>query len=582
MLAETAQSGESSLLARLIETQERIEARLYRIEEQTNEGSFNRRTSGRCSLEGSPRRQEVLRHVEEWQQGRCSPVPQRRRRNSDSMCHSSAMVAVKSAPMLRKHAPSLTEPMALSIRGPPNGYTFRPHSTSPPKPVDQGTERDNGARGCQGAETPPHAICSPPTVLLRAASHDLIETPACIGRRGRRVRPSREQLEETCATLDGATPHHNRPSGRDMPHPETGGATQVRRHSRRPSKEETDTSVSATPAQLRRGRLPRKSKEELEYEISAATLDERLARDAQPAAAAQPEAHAPSTLLPAPAGAWSAGDTECDVQGVLDPHRFHEPVPSYVLHPDAKWRVGWNVIVGVVALMSTVAMPLNLAFYTASDTTVLGRSDQVLLLLTDTLFGIDLVLAFFTSYHDAAKQPVTSPRLIRRRALLIDLVPGLCSSLPFELLDAIFTPNRNPLVVLKILRVVKLGGAKRSLADAGAHPGLLRLLQMSLLYLLIVHLASCLYWAVATREEGATLDDLGCDPAVSPLVESWGVCPELRNAATPLTDKYFHSFYLAAAMMKGSNYPSPLETPSKGATAHRTPWASRALLVPRP
>ena len=453
------EAGEASLLARLIETQERIEARLCRIEEQANEGSFNKRTSGRCSLEGSPRRQEALRHVEEWQQGRCSPVPQRRRRNSDSMCHAAAMAAAISA--ASQHAPSLTEPMgphqALSIRGPPTGYVSRPpHSTSPPKRVEQGAERDNGERERQGAET------APPTVLLRAASHDRIEAPACTGRRGRLVRPSRDELEETCAILDGATPHRTRQRSKEVPQPETAGASpfEVRRHSRRPGKEETDTSVSATPAQLRRGRLPRKSKEELEYEISVATLDERLARArAQPTAVAQPEAHAPSTLSHAPAGAWSAGDdTEGDVQDVLDPHRFHEPVPSYVLHPDAKWRVGWNVIVGVVALMSTVAMPLNLAFYTASDTTVLGRSDQVLLLLTDTLFGIDLVLAFFTSYHDAAKQPVTSPRLIRRRALLIDLVPGLCSSLPFELLDATFAPNRNPLVVLKILRVVKLGG----------------------------------------------------------------------------------------------------------------------------
>lgn len=88
---------------------------------------------------------------------------------------------------------------------------------------------------------------------------------------------------------------------------------------------------------------------------------------------------------------------------------------------------------------------------------------------------------------------------------------------------------------------------------------------MSLLYLLTVHLTSCLYWAVATREAGTTLDDLGCDPAVSPLVESWGVCPELRDDATPLTDMYFHSFYIAAVIMKGSNYPAPLETPSKGA-----------------
>ena len=569
-------AGETSLLARLIETQERIEARLYRIEKQANEGSFNKRTSGRGSLEGSPRRQEALKHVEEWQQGRCSPVPQRRRRNSDSMCHAAAMAAAVSAPILRQHAPSLTEPMgpqALSIRGPPTGYVSRPpHSTSSPKRVDHGTERDDGEREPMGQQAlsirrPPHRN--------RAKSKE-IQQPET----GGASRRSREQLEETCAILDGATPHRTRQRSKEVPQPETAGASpfEVRRHSRSPGKEETDTSVSATPAQLRRGRLPRKSKEELDYEISAATLDERLARArAQPTAAAQPEAHAPSTLSHARAGAWSAGDdTEGDVQDVLDPHRFHEPVPSYVLHPDAKWRVGWNVVVGVAALWSTVAMPLNLAFYTV------GRSDQLLLLLTDMLFGIDLVLAFFTSYHDAAKQPVTSPRLIRRRALLIDLVPGLCSSLPFELLDAIFTPNRNPLVVLKILRVVKLGGAKRSLADAGAHPGLLRLLQMSLLYLLIVHLASCVYWAVATREEGTTLDDLGCDPAVSPLVESWGVCPELRDAATPLTDKYFHSFYLAAAMMKGSNYPSPLETPSKGATAYRAPWASRALLVPRP
>ena len=244
-----------------------------------------------------------------------------------------------------------------------------------------------------------------------------------------------------------------------------------------------------------------------------------------------------------------------DIRGVLDPHRFHEPVSPYVLRPDAWWRVVWNILLGVAALVSAIQVPLDVA-YSKGDRTFDGMAMNL-------LFACDLVLAFFTAYHDAALQPITNLRLIRRRALLIDFFPGLCSSLPFALLDGAFHSGRNPLVLLKLFRLVKLSVAKRSLADAGVHPGVLRLIQMSLVYLLTVHCNSCLYWAVATREAGATLDDLGCDPAVSPLVESWGVCPELREESARLFDQYFHSFYIAAVIMKGSNYPAPLETPSK-------------------
>ena len=246
-----------------------------------------------------------------------------------------------------------------------------------------------------------------------------------------------------------------------------------------------------------------------------------------------------------------------ELRGVLNPHRFYEPVSPRVLRPDSWWRVAWNVVVGVVALASAIYVPLDVA-YDACDGLGIG-----LALAIDLLFACDLVLAFFTAYHDPALQPVTNLRLIRRRALLIDTCPGLCSSLPFELLDGAFYPSRNPLVLIKLMRLIKLSGAKRSLADAGVHPGLLRLIQMSLAYLLTVHCTSCLYWAIATRQVGATLDDLGCDPAVSPLVESWGVCPELREESALLFDQYFHSFYIAAVIMKGSNYPAPLETPSK-------------------
>jgi len=121
------------------------------------------------------------------------------------------------------------------------------------------------------------------------------------------------------------------------------------------------------------------------------------------------------------------------------------------------------------------------------------------------------------------------------------------------------------LVLLKLARAVKLGRAYRALAQAGVHPGLLRLCQMAFCSLLGIHLFACSYWVLATRSARPTLDDLGCDPTISPLVESWGVCPEVRGG--PLLDRYFHCFYITAVIMKGSNYPAPLETPSKIFTA---------------
>ena len=92
-------------------------------------------------------------------------------------------------------------------------------------------------------------------------------------------------------------------------------------------------------------------------------------------------------------------------------------------------------------------------------------------------------------------------------------------------------------------------------------------MQVAMLYLLAVHLFGCAYWAIATRYplSQVTLDDAGCDRRAVALVETWGVCPELRTDGD-LFSRYFHSFYWAAVVMKGSNYPAPLEVAHKSFT----------------
>jgi hypothetical protein len=48
------------------------------------------------------------------------------------------------------------------------------------------------------------------------------------------------------------------------------------------------------------------------------------------------------------------------------------------------------------------------------------------------LFAADLVLAFRTAFLDEAKQLITHLPTIRRRALVVDLLPGLLGSVPWE------------------------------------------------------------------------------------------------------------------------------------------------------
>ena len=298
------------------------------------------------------------------------------------------------------------------------------------------------------------------TVNVRAKSY-----------RGSRVsRPSKEELM-ACATVNERRLGRFSRASKEAYGAISSIASKEGASSSRPSKEELGATRVTIDGRLTAGeggtgRLPKPA--------AALPTADRSDGTAAAAAVAAMAASEPTQASGNEDDGWlhpSAGDVSGNVHNVLNAHRFHEPVASYVVRHDAWWRVGWNVIVGVVALVSTCYVPLELAFGVRTVSLPVH-------LTVDALFAADVVLTFFTSYPDAAKQPVTSPRLIRRRALLVHLGPGLCASLPLELLDATFAPNRNPLVLLKMIRIFKLGGAKRSLADAGAHPGLLRLMQV--------------------------------------------------------------------------------------------------------
>lgn len=93
----------------------------------------------------------------------------------------------------------------------------------------------------------------------------------------------------------------------------------------------------------------------------------------------------------------------------------------FIILPDDSFKQKWNLIITCNLLFTAIITPYRIAFFDLDDSTWIVIDSFV-----DAIFGIDMVLNFFTAYYDSKEDIVDTRKKIaityvRSSLLLINL-----------------------------------------------------------------------------------------------------------------------------------------------------------------
>jgi hypothetical protein len=222
--------------------------------------------------------------------------------------------------------------------------------------------------------------------------------------------------------------------------------------------------------------------------------------------------------------------------------------PRFPLDPDSIGKQSWDMVIMMLLLFTTFAVPYLLAFGDEIDPTKPLDGYQIWDLLLDVFFCTDIVLSFCTSFVLKGVY-VTDMTVIAKYYLcgwfLIDM-PG---SIPFDkiIIYTSLSSDMGPtLKALKFIRILKMVRAVRFLRKldqleqrdtTGSLQTIIKIFRSIFIMVFLAHFLGCMFVLLRSIQLEANPDDLN----------NWmdAYDPDLRNADK--IEQYFACFYWALA-----------------------------------
>ena len=251
-----------------------------------------------------------------------------------------------------------------------------------------------------------------------------------------------------------------------------------------------------------------------------------------------------------------------------------------VLHPDSRFRAGWNVGLAAFIIYCGISVPLEIAFDTDMGYAMCGRSTLRencanflawfwLNFAVDIFFIVDIVINFRTGYINEGffvEDDYLAAMSYLRGAFLMDLL----GSLPINIVIMIAQPE-NPfgnviegeqsvdvtrinrtlrmlrmMKILKLFRIRKLASYAQNFEDF-INPAVISIAKLVIVMILCCHWFGCLWWLVSEIE--ADLEDHETGSGWNDGVNAWRVQPWLKAADDQFGMKYAHAFLWGASMV---------------------------------
>ncbi len=192
----------------------------------------------------------------------------------------------------------------------------------------------------------------------------------------------------------------------------------------------------------------------------------------------------------------------------------------FIMDWDNPYRRAWDIMVVMAVIYMCFTVPLTVAFIDMAFPSTLGT-------FLDVLFWVDIVLNFRTGIIEHGAH-VKDPKKIAEHYLQTWFFIDICASIPFEyILDASFDKSaRKSLKILKWLKIPKLLRVGRIFKYLKSWVVYYRVVTLSLMMGLWMHLVGCIWLAVTEPCDILALEEAGLATQLSKAnctqPEMWG------------------------------------------------------------
>lgn len=222
---------------------------------------------------------------------------------------------------------------------------------------------------------------------------------------------------------------------------------------------------------------------------------------------------------------------------------YGEKLP-FVLLAENKFRRFWNLLMMALLLYVALVVPFTICFFQPTEDV---NAWDVVDVIVDVLFGIDMVVNFISAYDD----PVTGLQIVSLKAIARNYMAtwfflDLLALIPVQVFEELFGGGQLKLArlariprlyrLVRILRMIKMlrvfrrsSEFKDWLNSLDINVGLIRMLKVMSLTVWLIHLMTCFWFMAATLEEDLSI--------------TWVGGRDIIDAS--VGDQYLHSFYWA-------------------------------------
>jgi hypothetical protein len=190
----------------------------------------------------------------------------------------------------------------------------------------------------------------------------------------------------------------------------------------------------------------------------------------------------------------------------------------YIMKYGSKAHKLWQILIIILATYNAIFAPARLGFKEVKHFYDTRGWLNILELVADIFFIIDIILGFFTSFWDITTgDMIFNPKLIARKYLLtFSFIVDVLSSLPLfiriashelkkhhgdpELIETL-NEYAKLLTILKIARLSRLNKLVRNLNIEQQQKYILRLMVLVMYLLIAMHLMACLLWFLTRGEK---------------------------------------------------------------------------------
>ena len=184
----------------------------------------------------------------------------------------------------------------------------------------------------------------------------------------------------------------------------------------------------------------------------------------------------------------------------------------WIFFPDDPIKIRWEMSMSLILIFTAVTTPLRLAFSESDDLTW-----TIINATVDSLFGVDIIICFFTAYEDENEELVYNRKIIAWNYIKSWFFIDLMSIVPVsEFLETGDFSNlariaRLPKLyrlirMVKLIRIMKIVKERNNISKylnevLKVSVALERLSFFCFIFMLLVHIVSCFWVIISTFED---------------------------------------------------------------------------------